>query len=399
MSSHRWNPSLRAFAAAAAFPALLSACDGADPGGTSPPDEPACTVDRDCQDGDLCDGVERCVAGRCVDDHAVRCEGGEVCAATGQCGLPPIAVPAPCAVPRGPVLRALPFGTRLAFSSDDPRPLEVGLALHADATAPDAWVAGAALDLPAADARSVTVFARASGEPDARCVFKAEVELVDAFPRSADAADSDAIAADDPRIVAWAAGWSEPVAWGTDLSPGLFGAVGPNDPRCALGPASGEPFDTASLGNGGALAMVLPYALGDAPGPDFAIFENGFSDQFLELAYVEVSSDGVHFARFDSVASGMTPLGPYDTLDASRVAGLAGRYRADYGTPFDLDDLRYHPLVQSGVLDLAAVTHVRVVDIIGDGTARDSFGNPIYDPTPTHGTAGFDLDAIAVLGL
>jgi hypothetical protein len=38
-----------------------------------------------------------------------------------------------------------------------------------------------------------------------------------------------------------------------------------------------------------------------------------------------------------------------------------------------------------------------VVDIVGDGAALDSFGHPIYDPTPTIGTGGFDLDAIAVL--
>jgi hypothetical protein len=37
------------------------------------------------------------------------------------------------------------------------------------------------------------------------------------------------------------------------------------------------------------------------------------------------------------------------------------------------------------------------VDIVGDGTALDSFGSPIFDPYPTVGSAGFDLDGVAVM--
>jgi hypothetical protein len=53
--------------------------------------------------------------------------------------------------------------------------------------------------------------------------------------------------------------------------------------------------------------------------------------------------------------------------------------------------------VQSGAVDLGHITRVRIVDIVGDGSATGSFGNVIYDPHPTARTAGFDLDAIAVL--
>ena len=50
----------------------------------------------------------------------------------------------------------------------------------------------------------------------------------------------------------------------------------------------------------------------------------------------------------------------------------------------------------SGIVDLSAVTHVRLIDIVGDGTYMDSLGNPVYDPYPTSGSAGFDLDAVGV---
>jgi hypothetical protein len=48
-------------------------------------------------------------------------------------------------------------------------------------------------------------------------------------------------------------------------------------------------------------------------------------------------------------------------------------------------------------VDLQNIGFVRVVDMIGDGSETDSFGNPIYDPYPTTGSAGFDLDAIGVM--
>jgi hypothetical protein len=43
------------------------------------------------------------------------------------------------------------------------------------------------------------------------------------------------------------------------------------------------------------------------------------------------------------------------------------------------------------------VTHVRIVDVVGDGSARDSDGRVIWDPYPTILTAGFDLDAVGVI--
>ena len=40
---------------------------------------------------------------------------------------------------------------------------------------------------------------------------------------------------------------------------------------------------------------------------------------------------------------------------------------------------------------------IRLIDIVGDGSATDASGDPIYDPFPTVGSAGFDLDAVAVI--
>ena len=73
---------------------------------------------------------------------------------------------------------------------------------------------------------------------------------------------------------------------------------------------------------------------------------------------------------------------------------MAGKYRSGYGTPFDLADLPDAP-----GFDRNAVPFIRLIDIVGDGTVTDSSGDIVYDPYPTLGSAGFDLDAIGALHL
>ena len=70
---------------------------------------------------------------------------------------------------------------------------------------------------------------------------------------------------------------------------------------------------------------------------DFAVFENGFSDTFLELAYVEVSSDGINYFQFPctSYTQDTLQIGGFGSVDATKIDNLAGKYRAHYGTPFD----------------------------------------------------------------
>ncbi len=211
-----------------------------------------------------------------------------------------------------------------------------------------------------------------------------------ATPPAANQPGSTAIALDSAAIV----GWAKEVVFVT------FGdAVDDEwqDVSQALGNAQGSPDGVVSLGRGGAITLRFSPAITDGDGADFAVFENGLNDHFLELAFVEVSSDGELFVRFPSSYLGTDPVGAYAGQDTTLIGGLAGKYRIGHGTPFDLDDLACLPEVTDGLLDLATVEYVRIVDIIGDGTILDSAGRPIYDPYPTVGSAGFDLDGVAAL--
>jgi hypothetical protein len=188
-----------------------------------------------------------------------------------------------------------------------------------------------------------------------------------------------------------------------------------DDPQWALGPVTGDHFlDTVSLGDltasgitsgdpPGHITVTLAHPVADLPGADLAVFENGFSigtQIFGELAYVEVSSDGNHFARFPSRSLVASPVPAYGRFDATDVFNLAGKhangYGVSWGTPFDLSQLVSHPLVGAGLLNLQSITHVRVVDIPGTGQFFDSHTppSPIYDPWETFDSGGFDLEAI-----
>src|SRR5436190_1349772 len=136
--------------------------------------------------------------------------------------------------------------------------------------------------------------------------------------------------------------------------------------------------------------------------PPLAVFENGFNDTFLELAFVEVSSDGVHWVRFPahSLTQTTQQIDQADAnnsaIDPTDVDGLAGKYRAGWGAPFDLAALTGKPF-----LDVNQVTQVRIVDVVGclnpTYASYDSDGRVINDPWPTpFNSGGFDLDAVAV---
>lgn len=172
----------------------------------------------------------------------------------------------------------------------------------------------------------------------------------------------------------------------------------------ALGPA--KQFGMVSLGDGGTAVLQFDGHVYNGPGPDFAVFENGFGFDndttfYLELAFVEVSSDGLHFVRFPSRCENDT-LNQKNTIYGSnpdQIHNLAGKYIYGYGTPFDLEDLK-----DSTGINLNRITHVRLVDVVGslnDSFARkDSYGNTINDPWPTpFPSGGFDLDAVGSLHL
>lgn len=154
-----------------------------------------------------------------------------------------------------------------------------------------------------------------------------------------------------------------------------------------------------SLGDGGSATLTFGGKITNGLGADFAVFENSFDDTFLELAFVEVSSDGINFFRFESVSltSTVSQTSSFGSTDATEIYNLAGKYRGQYGTPFDLEELD-----GTSGLDVNAISHVRVIDVIGniDSTyaTYDSQNNAINDPWPTaFASGGFDLDAVGVI--
>jgi len=228
---------------------------------------------------------------------------------------------------------------------------------------------------------------------------------------------SEGVQKDNELIKSWADGYAEFIK-GYDRST-CSPDNGWDDPSMAYGPATGNNFDIICLGNHGEITLTFSTGITDGPGFDFAVYENAFVSQggagvagqmFGELAFVEVSSDGVNFLRFDSASLTPGPVGGYGSVNVQHIYGLAGTqpnaYGNDnaFGTPFDLSSLRNKKKVTEGLVDLNNITHVRVIDISGtahiDGNYHpcyDSFGNIIHDAFKTWGSGGFDLEAIAVM--
>ena len=210
------------------------------------------------------------------------------------------------------------------------------------------------------------------------------------YPPAAGKPGSTAVHKDDPAFAAWAAGWVDPVHYGRDVDESW------KTPRNALGKAEGTASGVVSLGEGGSIVLTFDFPIRNGDRWDFAVFENSYSDTFLELAFVEVSSDGVNFIRFENHSLTPAPVNAFGSVDPTDITGFAGKYRQGYGTPFDLQDLAERDEVLAGTVNLSRITHVRIVDIMGNGEYTDSHGNIIYDPYPTKGSAGFDLDAVGV---
>lgn len=154
----------------------------------------------------------------------------------------------------------------------------------------------------------------------------------------------------------------------------------------------------------GEITLTFDAAIKNGDGYDFAVFENGFVSGgllFAELGYVEVSTDGVNFARFDSVSLTEGLVGAYGTIDPTDIHNLAGKHANNYGTTggtgFDLEELLDNALVLAGLVDLNEINYVKIIDIPGSGDYTDSLGNPIYDAWVTWGSGGVDLDAVGVI--
>lgn len=167
----------------------------------------------------------------------------------------------------------------------------------------------------------------------------------------------------------------------------------------AFGPATNSTTSVVSLGDSGIAILTFDQLIINGAGYDFAIFENGFVNHYMELAHVEVSSDGVNYFRFPSTSEIQTSsqLGNASTSDCRLVNNMAGKYRVGYGTPFDLADLP-----NDVNLDKQAIQHVKIIDAIGaiNGSHKtyDQNGTVINDPFPTpFESGGFDLEAVGII--
>lgn len=217
------------------------------------------------------------------------------------------------------------------------------------------------------------------------------------FAPPAGQSGSTAIHKDSRLFVGWAVGCEEVVRGYKDISEPDLGYASVGSCMDVIGKAGER--GVLSIGDGGHVVLSFDPPIQNKPGWDFAVFENSFGDEFLELAFVEVSSDGFNFVRFPSVSltDTLEQTGTFDTLDATNIYNLAGKYRLFYGTPFDLEELKD----ESGI-DISNITHVKIIDVVGslkdEYASLDSEGNKINDPWPTPFiSGGFDLDAVGVI--
>lgn len=220
------------------------------------------------------------------------------------------------------------------------------------------------------------------------------------YAPAAGASGSTAIAANSSVFVGWAnsitlerglVDISNPTAADNGSNYASYGVA-----EDALGPVSNN---AVSLGDAGEAILSFSTPISNGEGFDFAVFENSFSDTFLELAFVEVSSDGINFFRFPSHSETQTDtqVGGFGNLDPTFLNNLAGKYRASFGTPFDLEDVP-----EDALLDKNNITHVKIIDVVGSidplYARYDSFGNAINDPFETpFFSGGFDLAGVGVI--
>ena len=222
--------------------------------------------------------------------------------------------------------------------------------------------------------------------------------LLGQFAPAADQEGTTALAKDDPVFINWSTG-VDIIRGQQNIADDSLNFAEVGDPEFAMGTPDNQ---IVSLGDSGVAILTFDKPIRDGAGFDFAVFENGFptfGGYFLELAFVEVSSNGNFFVRFPatSLTDTTEQLATFDLIQPENINNLAGKYVSGFGTPFDLSELKDIPN-----LDISNITHVKIIDVIGSvadsiGTI-DAFGNKINDPFPTpFPSGGFDLDAVGVI--
>jgi len=175
------------------------------------------------------------------------------------------------------------------------------------------------------------------------------------------------------------------------LTPGDGAGFNASKPEVVLGPPRGlgtsrGSLDVLSLGSGGEIVLGFgERQLEDHEGPDFVVFENAFwpggdsSQVYAELGEVSVSEDGETWLTFtcesEGDAEGNFPgcAGWTPTLEFDPLQVLPLDLELTGGDAFDLADV-----------GLEQARFVKIVDL----KTLDAGG----------ATAGFDLDAVGLLG-
>ena len=224
-------------------------------------------------------------------------------------------------------------------------------------------------------------------------IFK--ISIVSQFAPAAGVQGTTAIHKDSSIFVNWAVNCFVNIGQ-EDISNPQSALASAGDSSMAVGmPGSG----IVSLGDAGEAILTFERFIQNGPGWDFAIFENSFNNTFLELGFVEVSSNGIDYFRFPptSLTQDTIQIDAFGSVNPTQINNLAGKYRANYGTPFDLEELSNEPN-----LDVNSISHVKIIDVIGSIDSNycnyDQFSNKINDPFPTPFiSSGFDLDAVGVI--
>ncbi len=219
------------------------------------------------------------------------------------------------------------------------------------------------------------------------------------YAPAANETGTDAIHKDSSVFINWAKTVVEFNPGPQDIAISLTNLVDFGVPENALHKAEGNSINVVSLGDGGSIVLGFQYPIKNLAGPDFAVFENSFSHTFLELAHVEVSTDGVHFVRIPSYSNIQTAsqVASFESTNPTEIHNLAGKYIQGYGTPFDLEDI-----IDLTGINLDSINFVKIIDVVGSINtlygSYDSQGTIINDPYPTEfSSGGFDLDAIGVI--
>lgn len=198
--------------------------------------------------------------------------------------------------------------------------------------------------------------------------------------------------------------------WATDVLKSQLGYKDISDTSLGLAAVGTADFTigkadhmTFSLGDSGSIELGFDHEIYNGPGPDFVVFENGFSfggdSTFLELAFVEVADSSGIFVRFpaNSLTDTSFQVSAFGSVNASKINNLAGKYIGNYGTPFDLEDLKNIPN-----LNLGHIQKIKIIDVVGslqqNFASKDANGRKINDPWPTpFASGGFDLDAVGII--